>query len=131
MQKSYSKDIQILVGITRNRQKIINAMNEFKCDFSYSKKGITNNEMAFDLCAMYMAQIGESAKLLTDNSKCVINSIVDVNTLKYFRNMIDHSYEKVNRDYLQAYIVVVVSDKFLEVLKNQIRICINNKRKSN
>jgi len=31
--------------------------------------------MAFDLCAFYMAQIGEASKMLTDSTKTVFNMI--------------------------------------------------------
>lgn len=36
------------------------------CGFS---NNLENNKMAFDLCAFYMSQIGEAAKLLTDETK--------------------------------------------------------------
>lgn len=47
----------------------------------------------FDLCVFYMAQIGEAAKMLTDDRP---NSLIcmDFGILKSFRNMIDHTYEK-------------------------------------
>ena len=60
--------------------------------------------MAFDLCAMYMAQIGEEVKHLTTESKNELSKTLDTSVLYQFRNMIDHTYEKVNKIMLSAYI---------------------------
>lgn len=99
MTKSYKKDIQLLMSILQRQKDIQEVMKRFGCNQS----NLEQDTMAFDLCAFYMAQIGEASKMLTDNtsaSLCCIN----VNILKLFRNMIDHTYEKINKKYLKAYI---------------------------
>lgn len=77
---------------------------------------------------MYMAQIGENVKLLTDKSQEALKEAVNIDILKYFRNMIDHNYEKVNKVYLQAYIQSVISDKAIAAVKNQYLYCMRNKK---
>lgn len=94
MTKSYKRDIQILMKILQNQTKIANAVKRFDCN----RNNLDEDDMAFDLCAFYMAQIGEEAKLLTDDSKAALTCI-NTDILKSFRNMIDHTYEKVNRVY--------------------------------
>lgn len=97
MNKSLRRDIQLLTKILDNQNKIIKALKRFGCN----QKNLENDIEAFDLCAFYMAQIGESAKLLTD---LTIDSfrVFDPLVTKKFRNMIDHVYEDVNRAYLKS-----------------------------
>lgn len=128
MTKSLSRDAAVLTSIMKNRQNIIDVFNRFGLDFSNSARGVINDKMAFDLCAMYMAQIGESVKLLTDGTKGVLSQTIDVGVLKYFRNMIDHSYEKVNKVILQSYIQLMISPKVDTMLKQQYLYCIKNKK---
>ena len=80
--------------------------------------------MAFDLCAFYMAQIGEASKMLTDDTKNSL-SCLNVNILKSFRNMIDHTYEKINKVYLKAYIFNIIAPDVTAEIKNRIQYCIN------
>ena len=81
--------------------------------------------MAFDLCAFYMAQIGEASKMLTEDTQ---NSLacIDISVLKAFRNMIDHTYEKVNKKYLKAYIFSMTETKAMTEIKNRIKFCNEN-----
>ena len=69
----------------------------------------------------YMAQIGEAAKLLTDDTQ---NSLTCINAgiLKAFRNMIDHTYEKVNKKYLKAYIFNMIEPKAVMEIRNRIKL---------
>lgn len=95
MTTSYKKDIQLLMSILQRQNDIKEAIKRFGCN----QNNLEQDKMAFDLCAFYMAQIGEASKMLTDDTK---NSLACINTsiLKAFRNMIDHTYEKVNKKYL-------------------------------
>ena len=82
--------------------------------------------MAFDLCAMYMAQIGEHIKNLTDESQEALKEDMNVDILRYFRNMIDHDYEKVNNQFLKPYIQQVVSPKVEAKIKKMYTDYIKN-----
>lgn len=126
--KNLSRDAQVLTYILKNQSKIKSVIADFQCDFSQTSKGVASHIYAFDLCAMYMAQIGENVKLLTDESKEALIEVVNIDILKYFRNMIDHNYEKVNKIYLQAYIQLVTSDKALVAVKEQYLYCMKNKK---
>ncbi|MEH2932751.1 hypothetical protein VSQ48_23230 [Candidatus Ventrimonas sp. KK005] len=129
MNRSYSRDVQVLGHILKNQMNIRDAVKRLGCDFSQvSSKSILNDKLAFDACSMYMAQIGEHIKLLTDYSKEELNKFIDIQTLRYFRNMIDHSYEKVNKLYLMPYIQIMQSDKTMQQVKQIIQEC--NKRKN-
>lgn len=81
--------------------------------------------MAFDLCVFYMSQIGEAAKLLTDKTKTSFKYF-DADCTKYFRNMANHVYEKVNRSYLKAYIFSTISKEAIMEIKNRIKYCMDN-----
>lgn len=129
MTKSLSRDVALLASIMKNRQNIIDVFARFGCDFSNTPRGLINDKMAFDLCAMYMAQIGENVKFLTDGTKQAISGVIDVNILRYFRNMIDHSYEKVNKAYLVPYIQLMVSKEVEVALKQRYLYCMQNKKK--
>ena len=118
MTKSYAKDIQLLLAILRNQDNIKNALERFNCN----QKNLEQEPMAFDLCSFYMAQIGESAKLLTDESKSAL-SCLDARILKYFRNQIDHVYEKVNKTYLKPFIFSVISKDAIQEIKERIKYC--------
>lgn len=126
--KSLGRDTTVLRYINKNIEKIQNAIKLFKCDFTQSPSGLCRNEMAFDLCSMYMAQIGENVKLLSDSSRSALNKHVDLSNLVYFRNRIDHSYEKVDKVYLQSYIQLVVSKEFKNAIKEQYEYCVKNRR---
>ena len=118
----------LLASILKNQNKIECVMRDFNCDFSQSYSSVANNVYAFDLCAMYMAQIGESTKLLTDETKNIVSKEIDLNILRYFRNMIDHDYDKINKPYLQAYIQLMISSNVKKVLKDRYIYCAKNKR---
>ncbi|MCM1264300.1 MAG: hypothetical protein NC313_16440 [Butyrivibrio sp.] len=121
MTKSYKKDIQLLMSILQRQNDIKEAIKRFNC----SQNNLEQDKMAFDLCAFYMAQIGEASKMLTDDTQ---NSLTCINTgvLKEFRNMIDHTYEKVNKKYLKAYIFSIVESKSITEVKNRINYCNEN-----
>lgn len=121
MTKSYRKDIQLLMTILKNQGKITDTIKHFGCN----KSDLDKNEMAFDLCAFYMAQIGEAAKLLTDETMKSLKCL-DVEVLKAFRNMIDHTYEKVNRSYLKAYIFNMILATTQQEIKERIIFCNQN-----
>ncbi len=87
---------------------------------SSASNSILQDEHAFDLCAMYMAQIGENVKLLTDESKDSLSETISLDVLKYFRNMIDHDYEKINKSFLLPYIESTQSDKAISAVKQLI-----------
>lgn len=58
------------MSILKNQNRIIEAIKHFGCD----KNNLDMNEMAFDLCAFYMAQIepnNNSKKWLTPVLSCV------------------------------------------------------------
>lgn len=118
MTKSYSKDIQLLMKILQNQDKIDKAIKTFNCN----QNNLDKNDMAFDLCAFYMSQIGEAAKLLTDKTKQSFKYF-DADCTKYFRNMVDHVYEKVNRSYLKAYIFSTISKETVAEIKERIKYC--------
>ena len=95
---------------------------------STSSCALISNKDAFDLCSFYLAQCGEKVKLLTDSSKHSLSSVVNLNILKYFRNIIDHDYESVNKVVLQGYIQSLVSNEFRNRIIYQIDFCKRNKR---
>lgn len=116
--KSYSKDIQLLMKIFQNQQNIQNVLKDFNCN----EINLEQNKYAFDLCALYMSQIGEASKLLTDETKESFQYF-NPTTTKYFRNMIDHVYEKVNKTVLKAYVFHMVSSEVLKEIKDRIKFC--------
>ena len=71
LKTAYTKYDNIRLGIAgsyanlRNQNKITETIKHFGCN----QNDLDKNEMAFDLCAFYMAQIGEAAKLLTEDTK--------------------------------------------------------------
>lgn len=123
MTKSYKKDIQLLMSILQRQNDIKNAINHFGCN----QNNLEQNQMAFDLCAFYMAQIGEASKMLTDSTKKTLTCF-NADILKAFRNMIDHTYEKVNKAYLKAYIFNMIAPNVTEEIKNRIQYCMNNSK---
>lgn len=121
MNKSYRNDVQLLTSILQNQQKIKDALLRFGCN-EYNLEG---DIMAFDLCAFYISQIGETAKMLTDNTKQSFKYF-DPACTKYFRNMVDHVYEKINRKYLCAFIFNMVSNETIKEVKQRRQYCMQN-----
>lgn len=121
MTRSYKKDIQLLMSILQRQNDIREVIKRFECN----QNNLEQDKMAFDLCAFYMAQIGEASKLLTDDTKNSLTCI-NVNVLKAFRNMIDHTYEKVNKRYLKAYIFSMIAPEAVAEVKNRINYCNEN-----
>ena len=127
MTKSYKRDIHIQVllkmleNVDSTRGIMLISIIHLKVLYIKIKDG-------FDLCSFYLAQFGEKVKLLTDSSKSNLSSVVDLNILKYFRNIIDHDYESVNKLVLQGYIQSLVSNDFRNALISRIKYCKLNKR---
>lgn len=121
MTKSYKKDIQLLMSILQRQNDMKEVIKRFGC----SQNNLEQDKMAFDLCAFYMAQIGEAAKLLTDDTQNPLTCI-NAGILKAFRNMIDHTYEKVNKKYLKAYIFNMIEPKAVMEIRNRINYCNEN-----
>ncbi len=125
-----SRDIQVLTYIYKNQEKIRQAVKRLDCDFSTAgRRSIVKDDMAFDVCAMYMAQIGENVKLLTDETREKLNQVVNVDILRQFRNSIDHNYENINRTFLLPYIQMMQSDKTMDSVNQLIKECFQNKKK--
>lgn len=101
------------------------AVISFGCKIALTSgpKSLVDNKLAFDLCAFYMAQLGEKVKLLTDDTYKDLNSTVNLQIFKYFRNLIDHDYDSVNRSVLRAYIELATSNTFLNCIKGRIAYC--------
>lgn len=118
MTKSLQKDVQLLMKILQYQTKINQVIKDFNCN----EQNLEKCDYAFDLCALYMSQIGEAAKLLTDESKEQFQYL-DINVTKYFRNMIDHVYEKVNKAYLKAYIFSTASKEAMDEVKKRVQYC--------
>ena len=118
MTKSYKKDIQLLLKILENQNKIKNVISDFKC----TEMDIENNAYAFDLCALYMAQIGEASKYLTDSTKQSFQYF-DSSITGYFRNMIDHVYKKVNKKFLKAYIFNMIKQETINEIQDRLKFC--------
>ena len=62
--------------------------------------------MAFDLCAFYMAQIGEASKMLTDDTQNFLTCI--------------------NAGVLKAYIFSMIEPSAITEIKNRINYCNEN-----
>lgn len=120
MTRTYSRDTQILMRILQNQNNIKEAIQHFQCN----NTNLHENKMAFDLCALYMAQIGEDIKLLTDSTKQSF-SYLNTKELVYFRNMINHTYEKVDKVVLKAYIFNMIDKKTVAEVKERIQYCSN------
>lgn len=124
MTKSYKKDIQLLMSILQRQHDMKEVIDRFGC----TPNDLEQDKMAFDLCAFYMAQIGEASKMLTADTQNSL-SCIDFGVLKAFRNMIDHTYEKVNKKYLKAYIFGMLEQEAVTEIKNRIEYCNENAEK--
>ena len=126
MVKSLSRDMSVLIYIKKNQDNLLEALKVSECDFSNTNRGLCNNKIIFDACALYMAQIGENVKLLSDSTVEYLNDYFNTGILRYFRNMIDHTYEKVNKKYLKAYIFNMIEPKAVMEIRNRINYCNEN-----
>ena len=66
---------------------------------------------------------------LTEESKSAL-SCLDARILKYFRNQIDHVYEKVNKTYLKPFIFSVISKEAVQEVKERIKYCTNQTKET-
>lgn len=130
MRKNYNSDVQLIQRIIKNQIKIVDAIRFHNCDFSSTNRGLCNNVMCFDLCALYMSQIGEQLKLLTDSSRLTLSTVIDIKMLVHFRNIIDHDYEKINRPLLSSYIELMVSKQVSSAVALRCKYCLENRTNS-
>ena len=122
MTPTLKNDTSLLTNIAKYQNKIIGVLKDFDCELSASStKALYKSEYGFDLCAMYMAQIGENVNHLTEETKADVSKYIDIGTLKYFRNLIDHSYEKVKKSLLQAYIQAVISPECVKGVRDILK----------
>lgn len=96
---SYSRDVALLLSIMKNQKKIKDVVSRFDVSFEQKAKNfICNDEMAFDLCAMYMAQIGEEVKhLTTEINKIMLSAYIEkavsAETVKAVRDRAEYCKE--------------------------------------
>ena len=109
------------MSILQRQNDIREAIERFGCN----QNNLVQDKMAFDLCAFYMAQIGEASKMLTNDTPSSLTCI-NAGVLKAFRNMIGHTYEKINKKYLKAYIFSMIEPKAIAEVKNRINYCNEN-----
>lgn len=129
MNKSYTRDVQVLLKMLANVDSARDVISQFGVNFNtQDSRAIYKNKYAFDLCAFYLAQFGEKVKLLTDSSRNELSKTVDLGVLKYFRNIIDHDYESVNKVVLQGYIQLLISNSFRSAIIDRIQYCKQRKR---
>lgn len=126
--RNFRHDCQELSAILGKIARTRDIIKRYKCDFSQSNTGLCHNLDAFELCVFQMAQIGERVNLLTDSSREDIESVINIKILIYFRNMIDHDYDRVNKVILQTYIQQTISDKTINKIKDRLKFCKNNCR---
>lgn len=130
MNKSLSRDYQVLLKMIENVNSARDVIKRYNVDFNAkSPRFIARDKDALDLCSFYMAQFGEKIKLLTDSSKDYLNNYVDLGIMKYFRNIIDHDYESVNKVVLASYLSILVSNQFLSVLQERAKYCSQHRKR--
>lgn len=76
-----------------------------------------------------MAQIGEDVKLLTDDTRMSL-SFIDAKILTYFRNIVDHANEKVDKVVLKAYIFSMIHKNAIAEIKQRIKYCNDKKEEA-
>ena len=54
----------------------------------------------------------------------------DAKILKYFRNQIDHVYEKVNKTHLKPFVFSVISKEAVQEVKERIKYCTNQMKET-
>ena len=64
-------------------------------------------------------------KMLTNETQSSLTCI-NAGVLKAFRNMIDHTYEKINKKYLKAYIFSMIEPRAITEIKSRINYCNEN-----
>lgn len=114
------RDYRALTGLIKYQRKIKELLVDFDCDLSQNEKSICNNKYAFDLCAFYMSQIGESVKTLGVSSRAELDKVVDIRTLIYFRNAIDCHYRRLNIPYFLAHVAKVIEPEVCEVAEKRL-----------
>ena len=129
MGKTLSRDIQLLTKMLINITDAMSVVQRYSVTLDTNAKNSMHlNKDAFDLCSFYMAQAGEKVKLLSDSTFNFLQKEVDLGTLKYFRNKIDHDYESVSKAMLQAYMSKIINKNTIRIFKERIQYCQNNKK---
>lgn len=119
----------LLYKMLRNISDIRSAITTFGCSLNKSSNNyLASNKMAFDLCSFYMAQFGEKIKLLSDDTISDLRKYIDLSIFRYFRNIISHDYDSVNKDLLCVYISQVISNSSFYAISNRREYCIKNRR---
>ena len=130
MNKSLSRDYQVLLKMIENVNSARDVIKRYSVDFNAkSQRYIARSKDALDLCSFYMTQFGEKIKLLTDGSKDYLNAYADLGIMKYFRNIIDHDYESVNKAVLASYLSILVSNQFLSALQERAKYCSQHRKR--
>ena len=130
MNKSLSRDYQVLLKMIENVNSARDVIKRYNVDFNArSQRYIVCSKDALDLCSFYMAQFEEKIKLLTDSSKDYLNKYADLGIMKYFRNIIDHDYESVNKAVLASYLNILVSNQFLSALQERAKYCSQHRKR--
>lgn len=120
--KSLNRDVFILIGIYKNKMEIINTLKRF----NMTTTDFTNDTVVKAACSLFLAQIGENLKLLSDSSTEYMNRYVDVRDLRRVRNEIDHVYHKVDNQDLRLKVSSVISKVAIQAVLNRIEYCKKN-----
>lgn len=115
---AYYKDKGILYGILDRQQQMVKAIELFEC---LTEKELYYSEPCLDLCSMYIIQIVELYKKLTDYSQYQLRFLnAKVVSL---RNDLVHNYTYVNTKELVKTIVTLKSKRSMESVNKAIERC--------
>ena len=130
MNKNLSRDVNLLKKICSYQVKILNCLRDFNCNLTEDDGALYKNEYALGYCSLYLIQFYEAYKNLTDSSAEYIKCHIDINGIKYYRNMASHTYEIIDKQVLQNYIFSLVNDNSVNAVKSRYSYCINTRKTS-
>lgn len=122
--KNLSRDRNILEHIYTYQENLFNHLKTLNCS---SSSLIVNNDIALELSAFAVLQIGELSKKLTDESRDSILFLKD-GRLQKLRNDFAHNYGVMNKTVLASLALDLCKTKSLNEVKNRIVYCVNSNK---
>jgi len=124
MVKNTKRDVELLNKMYSYQGKITECLVDFNC-MSQGVYALWRNKYALGYCTLLLLMFYKAYMNLTNSSAMVINRFMPMLDMRDFINSIEQATDTVDEHLLQEYILRIVEDVAVEVVRERCNYCLD------